>query len=596
MRYHFTLLLFTALVIYSCTTNNSQKEIDNVTINYLEEALDSLIIQLTTLSNATDTTIAKREFTTCRIRYKKIEPFLEYYFQGLIRRVNGPALPEIKTDDNTVNDATGFQVIEEIVYNDTLDKNLLIEQINILKTDISFIKKNLQYLPIQDHHIYELIQHQLIRTATLGIVGFDSPIAQLSIEEANASLEGILHFYNTYCTTKEITLNTAVINGISNCQAYIKQNEQFNTFNRLVFIKDYLMPLSTAWKIAFEKSIEQSPNFYTNKVFAGTLAELMQGKKLNPDAFSPFEASVSTPAKIKLGEQLFYNTALSKSNTISCGTCHLPNKAFTDGKVVSTRNIHGNQPQRNTPTVMYAAFQKTFFYDSRSQDLENQIENVMNNPNEFNLAPDILTKKILTDSLIVVAFKKAYPNKKVITAYETKNAIAAYVRSLMPFQSKIDHFFQGKTILTPQETLGFNLFTGKAKCGTCHFIPLYNGTIPPWFNNSESEVIGVPKNPIWKNATIDSDAGKYNTNPIEQLRYAFKTPTLRNIALTSPYMHNGIYNNLNDVIKFYEVGGGRALGIDLSHQTLAFDQLELSVTEKQALISFLNTLTDKHVN
>jgi cytochrome c peroxidase len=353
------------------------------------------------------------------------------------------------------------------------------------------------------------------------------------------------------------------------------------------------MPMSVAFEKEFKKVIDKTPNFYDNKVFGGHLADLMQGKKLNPDAFSPFAETKSTPEKTALGKLLFNDVKLSRSNKMSCATCHNAEYAFTDGKKTSLSNIHNNSIKRNSPTLLYSSFQKAFFYDMSSQDLENQIESVMKNPEEFNLSPKEINNKIASNKTLVQLFAKAYPNKKEITPYEIRSAIASYVRSLMPFNSKIDHYFAGKTKLTESEVNGFNLFAGKAKCATCHFIPVYNGTVPPWYNNSESEVIGVPKNVAWENATVDPDEGRYKFNQLEPLRYSFKTPTVRNIEKTAPYMHNGVFNSLEEIIKFYVLGGGNGIGMKLEHQTLPFDNLNLNETEKQDIINFLKTLTDE---
>ena len=267
--------------------------------------------------------------------------------------------------------------------------------------------------------------------------------------------------------------------------------------------------------------------------------------------------------------------------------------AFTDGLKLSTIKVHSQSISRNSPTLLYSAFQKSFFYDLRSQDLENQIEEVMKNPNEFNLSTKEITDKIAKKESYKSLILKSFPDKNKITQFEIRNAIASYVRSLMPFNAKIDNYFKNKVSLTNEEELGFNLFAGKAKCASCHFIPLYNGTVPPWYNNSESEVIGVPKSIKWKNAVVDSDLGRYNTTQIEQFRYSFKTPTVRNIEKTGPYMHNGVYNTLDEIIKFYELGGGNGIGMNLEFQTLPFDNLKLSEKEKKALIKFMMTLTDK---
>jgi len=584
--------IFLICFIYSCINKEtiSLEEKLHLTVT---EKIEVLCTDINKLCVKNDKNALVNEFKKIRTEYKKIESFIEYYFQGLSRRINGPALPEIKTDDNIVNDASGLQVIEEILFDEKLDTTELKKQAKILITDLNFIKQNFKDLPIQNHHFYELIQHEIIRIAVLGITGFDSPVAFNSINEAHASLEGIEEFYSLYVQINNQKVNTSLINAIHKANKYINDHNNFDNFDRLVFIKHYLMPISTQLELEFKEVIKNNPMVNTPKVFNGTLSDLMQGKRLNADAFSPYEESKSTPEKSKLGGYLFNNTELSRSNKVSCATCHDKNLSFTDGKKVSTLNIHKNSVNRNSPTLYYSAFQKFFFYDMRSQDLENQIESVMQNPDEFNLSPEEIKNKLQTKKEIVALFKKAYPKSKEITSYEIRNSIASYVRSLMPFKAKVDNFFNDKDTLTISEKNGFNLFAGKAKCATCHFIPLYNGTAPPWFNNSESEVIGVPEKINWEHAVVDKDLGRYKFNQLEQLKYSFKTPSIRNSEKTAPYMHNGVFNTLEDVIKFYELGGGNGIGMQLEYQTLPFDNLKLTKEEKRDLINFLNTLTDK---
>lgn len=149
-----------------------------------------------------------------------------------------------------------------------------------------------------------------------------------------------------------------------------------------------------------------------------------------------------------------------------------------------------------------------------------------------------------------------------------------------------------KQTLTNTEKNGFNLFTGKAKCASCHFIPLFNGLVPPVFTETESEVIGVPKTPNKKSPEIDPDFGKFLFTTASIHKYSFKTPSLRNIALTAPYMHNGVYTTLEDVMEFYNNGGGKGLKIDPANQTLPFDRLNLSKKEIADIIAFMKTLTD----
>ena len=136
---------------------------------------------------------------------------------------------------------------------------------------------------------------------------------------------------------------------------------------------------------------------------------------------------------------------------------------------------------------------------------------------------------------------------------------------------------------------------GKAKCGTCHFLPLFSGAKPPRYYYIESEVIGVPATPNKKNAQLDKDLGRYAITGLSLHKFSFKTPTIRNAALTAPYMHNGVFNTLEEVIDFYDNGGGKGLGIAPANQTLPFDQLHLTEGEKRDLISFIKSLTDTTV-
>ena len=193
--------ILTALTFYACF-NNAEKPFNEIGYQIVKNNIDTIVIGLKKAEIVTNADSLKNIFINARKNYKKIEPVVEYYYQGLSRRINGPALPEIKTDDNIVNDATGFQVIEEIIYNDSIDLVELKKQAKILTTDLLFVKKTMQDMPMQDHHFYEMMQHQIIRIAALGITGFDSPVAFESIQEAGYSLEGIREWYYAFCQTK----------------------------------------------------------------------------------------------------------------------------------------------------------------------------------------------------------------------------------------------------------------------------------------------------------------------------------------------------------------------------------------------------------
>jgi cytochrome c peroxidase len=531
----------------------------------------------------------QQQFLLSRLAYKEIEPVTEYYFPGLNNRINGPALPDVKKEDNQVWPPHGFQAIEQYLYSGYHDSLAVAvsNEIKLLQADLRFVKTNLAAQSISPNHLYELVQHQLIRIAVLGITGFDAPLSKYSLNEAAISLKSIRTLL------KQSDERAMVDTQVHQCIIYLETNNDFDSFNRMAFVKDYLMPLSETIRDLFQLKNDSTILKPHNNV----LSDLMKGKTFNADYFTAYASSHSSKAKIELGKKLFFDKGLSAGNTISCGSCHQPEKYFTDGLAKANDFVHGGTLQRNTPSVYYSGLQNSQFYDMRSNYLEDQVNEVMNNSRKFNFSAERLIKRLLKNKDYETSFAFAFPHVDSFGSYEIGNAIASFIRSLSPFSSKFDAYMQGNTnAINEEEISGFNLFAGKAKCATCHFIPVFNGTAPPWFNKSESEIVGVPSAPVWVNAGIDGDVGRYNFNKIEEFRFAFKTPTVRNAAETAPYMHNGVYQTLDEVVEFYHRGGGAGIGINLPFQSLPFDSLQLSTGEKKAIVAFMKTLTDKKFN
>ena len=559
--------------------------------------IDSLIASLQQLHSLVqkggDVAALRQSFAEGRSIYKRTEGVIEYYFQGLTRRINGPALPDVKTEDGQVWPPHGFQVIEQYLfgsYHDSL-KAAVSNEVNLLLTDLRFVKANMQPQSILVRHARELVQHQLIRIATLGITGFDAPVSFASLRESADALSGIRLFCTSYFG--ESILQHGVGGKLDTSIGYLAKHTDFNTFNRMEFITGYLMPLSRMLDSSMAVHADKDTLAFS-KPFYGTFADVMEGKAWNPDFYAGYAKAASNKEKVALGKLLFADVRLSASGKISCASCHREELAFTDGLKKAGNLVHGGSLPRNTPSLYYAALQAAQFYDLRSTSLEDQINEVMKNTNEFGLNATATAEKLLADTTYRSRLERLYGNEKKIGGYEIRNAIAAYVRSLNPFASRFDQYVRGGTgSLHKEEIAGFNLFMGKAKCGTCHFMPLFNGATPPWFNKSESEIIGVPAELTWQHASVDADSGRYAINQLPELLYAFKTPGIRNIARTGPYMHSGVYTSLDEVVEFYNKGGGRGIGIELPHQSLPFDSLSLSAAEKKAIISFLEALTDR---
>lgn len=246
----------------------------------------------------------------------------------------------------------------------------------------------------------------------------------------------------------------------------------------------------------------------------------------------------------------------------------------------------------NKKSRLSLPLKRGFFYDKRTGGLEGQVVDVINNKEEFHTNYEAIEKVVKDNKNYTEMIAKAYTTKKVDQFY-IRNAIATYIRTLTPFNSKFDRNINGlENTLTQEEIQGFNLFNGKAKCATCHFAPIFNGTIPPDFKETEMELIGTPQQNDTINAKISPDLGRYYVYKTEQRKHFFKTPTVRNVALTAPYMHNGVYKTLDEVVDFYNRGGGFGIGIEQDLQTLPTNKLNLTKKEQKALVAFMQTLTD----
>jgi cytochrome c peroxidase len=314
----------------------------------------------------------------------------------------------------------------------------------------------------------------------------------------------------------------------------------------------------------------------------------------NVNFFTPGNAYAVTPARINLGKKLFSDSILSGYNNRSCASCHRPEKAFTDGLKTPFALDGESLLLRNTPTLLNSALQSRQFSDSRTDILENQLDEVVHNEKEMSGSLKNSALRLKSSPVYTKLFGDAYADiKDPVTPFTIANAISSYIRSLVTLNSRFDQYMRGnKTALSVSEKNGFNLFAGKAKCATCHFIPLFNGLVPPVFTETESEILGVPATKNKNPAVLDADPGKFNFTKSVIHKYAFKTPTLRNIELTAPYMHNGVYTTLEEVMDFYNNGGGKGLKIAPPNQSLPFDRLQLSKREIADVIQFMKSLTD----
>lgn len=576
------------MLLFSCKNQPKHKKINDSFQSDIQVLIQDVSrLELLVKSDSISAQVQK-QFLEAHESYKKVEMISEYYFPVVSKAINGPALAEFEEDEGKTVPPEGFQVIEELLFPryDYRSKEELLKEIGILSANLKRLDKVSQTNELTDSHVFDAMRLEVFRIITLGITGFDSPIVQNSIPEVVSSLESIEKYYQIYFDNSNDSTSNLVLKTIEEGKEYLKKNTKFNEFDRAVFIREIANPLSIGlYKTQVSLKI---PFIKETRGLKTTAQTLFDKNAFDVEAFSAFPDYETTPEKIELGKLLFNDPVLSGNNSRSCASCHHSDKAFTDGLEKSISLDGKSLVKRNTPTLTHIAFQRVFFSDSRVNYLEDQAVAVIINENEMHgsLSKSVIALK--KETSYVAKFQKAFP-KKEIDEFGIKNALASYIRSLSNYDSKFDGFMRGEEKFDLDEIAGFNLFSGKAKCATCHFIPLTNGTVPPSFMKSESEVLGVPD----KHKKLDADLGKFELTKAEINRNSFKTPTIRNIELTAPYMHNGVFKTMEEVIDFYNDGGGNGLGFNLQNQTLPEDKLNLTDLEKDQLIAFMKTLTDR---
>ncbi|AOW20041.1 cytochrome-c peroxidase [Urechidicola croceus] len=592
-------LVSLSFLILSCKNEHKTKikplvNFDTVQ-NFYQHNIDESIVYIDSLAMfPAESDEAKVLFTKLRVAFKKVEPYASYLNPKVGHRANGPALPILTDDTQRVLNPIGLQKIEESIYDGDVSNEIYKEEIRLTKGLLSVLQRNVTQRKIDAQRFFIATHQQLFRIISLGISGFDTPVSHLGIGESITSLESLQFVYENslkpIVISKNDKLDTEFLKNISKAIDYINNNPDFDTFDRYTFIRDYMNPITRNWvKIRKVSAIWEpikttpfnfdAPTFFEKNSFNTTF--FTQPNNRNPSI-----------KQIELGKKLFFDKKLSANSSMSCATCHQPNKAYSDGLVTSNDNS-GNKLQRNTPTLINTVFQQNFFLDGRSQTLNDQISSVFNNKQEFNTNVHQFSDKILTDTTYTKMFTDAFgkvPKKNM----EVIKAISSYISTLNGFNSKFDKNIRSEeNNYTQAEKNGLNLFMGKALCATCHFMPLTNGTVPPFFKETEKEVIGVPNTA--QNDELDDDLGFYWRYEEKLHKGMFKTPTVRNSDLTGPYMHNGVYKTLEQVLEFYNLGGGAGMGFDLEHQTLPFDNLNLTETETSDIIAYLKTLNDIEV-
>jgi cytochrome c peroxidase len=523
---------------------------------------------------------AIRALKSCRIQYKKISFFLDYFYPQQGKLFNAPAKTEVEEPFMEVEEPQSLQQIEAILFapGSQFRKPALHNLILVLDESAADLIPLYAGFDGTAAQMLESLHLELIRVMALYITGYDAPDLKTGVMESRSALESIqtlidIFFYKSKTETNKLDSLLTGANGFT-------RTADFNHFDRLTFLTHYALPI--------EEQLEQCIRIHD--------LQLSTTPILNYNAENLFRGEIkqdiplSSIEKVEIGRALFSEKALSGDGSRSCATCHRPDKYFTDGLIANRKINSDSLLRRNTPTLLYSACQSAEFWDGRAGSLSEQIRSVLTSPDEMNASLSEIEKRLSWDK----SYRSAFHDS--VNIGQIEGALIAYLNTLQPLNSAFDYYMMGnKNAMTAPQKRGFNLFMGKAQCGSCHFAPMFNGSTPPFYNRSEYEVLGIPGTQSSVAISVDRDLGRYERYPISVYRRAFKTPTIRNVEMTGPYMHNGYFKTLRSVIEFYNKGGGIGIGLANAGQSLSKKPLHLSNAEIKDIIAFLESLTDKQV-
>jgi len=284
------------------------------------------------------------------------------------------------------------------------------------------------------------------------------------------------------------------------------------------------------------------------------------------------------------GRYLFYDPILSSDSTISCSSCHNQKTAFSNSSALSV-GVNAGKTDRNALPLFNLAWHPSYFYDGRANALEDQISHPIKAKNEMNMQWDLILKKLNSSEFYLKKFKTIYDADKIDSVH-VKNVMAQFLRILISYQSKFDRIIAKKDKFNQSEFNGFGLVNNQIKGDCFHCHPTDGHGLMSTFKFSNNGLDSIYNADDYKDKGRGAVTGNKNDNG------KFKIPSLRNVALTAPYMHDGRFKTLEEVLDFYSTGVHVSANID-SKMGYAYQKgVKLTKEEKKDIIAFLNTLTD----
>ena len=610
---NFTLISFYTIVLCilfsfqqkESTTEYYQNFYQN--INLFEQSqieLIDIINQSDLLIDSNISTI-KEKIVENRVNMKAIDFWLRYIEPTLYKKINGPLPVEWETEvfekyeKPYRREGAGFTLALQYLDEENINKNYLLNLVNesikatrIYKTD-SISKQLTDY-----HHFFLCNRLFILNLAAIYTTGFDCPDAKRVIPELSSMLTSVQQIYNGFQSSfPEHALNESYLKLYKELTQFVKsQPQDYREFDHYTFVRNYVNPLYTLnqemilhYKVVSKSLIDYSLNKKAQSIFSKNLYWGQNPKGI----FLRVEDEKALAEIDALGKLLFYDPILSGNNERSCFSCHNTKMGFTDTTCSTSMGFNKQELlPRNTPSLLNVQYNHLLMLDGKHYTLQSQGKGVITSKAEMGSIETEMVEKVMNCKEYKTGFTrllKFTPQEKKVTTEHIVSAITFYYSKFSQYYSPFDDAMNQKIQLSKEAQAGFNLFMGKAQCATCHFVPQFNGVKPPYIG-SEFEVIGVPADTLY--TKLSNDQGRYLMNPSPETLHAFRTGSIRNSKQSKPYMHNGVFNTLEQVINFYNAGGGVGKGLKIENQTLSSDTLGLTETEKQFLVTFIESLSE----
>ncbi len=608
-----TLLFFTvlaAMVTFSFRQNESQNSYElyyRQQLQKFESAETDLLsaIKQSHLEKSADKQYIQHSLQNTRNTLKGMDFWFRYLDPLSHKKLNGPLPVEWETEvfekfeKPYRREGAGLTLAHQYLEEAELNKDTLTHLIQQSIVALQSYKHDSITTELTSyHHFYLCNRLYLLNLATIYTTGFECPDTKQIIPELRLLLTETNTIYHAFNKSYPATALTHQYSTLYNntIQFVNKQPDNYEQFDHYTLLRDYINPLYAlnqqmilVYKVHSKSLVDYALNKQASSIFSKSLYFAQNPKGI----FHRVQDEAGLAEMDRLGKLLFFDPLLSGNNERSCASCHSPSQFFTD-TVTATSLAFNHQGflARNTPTLLNAQYNHLLMADGKHYTLQSQTKGVISNTEEMDCAEKEMIQKIGSCKEYQKGFEKLLqytPQEPKLTADHIASVITFYYSKFSKYSAPFDEAMNQKASLSQEVQKGFNLFMSKAQCGTCHFAPQFNGVKPPYIG-SEFEVLGVPANTNY--TALSKDNGRYTINPATETLNAFRTGTVRNAAYTKPYMHNGVFTTLEQVIDFYDAGGGAGRGLMVSNQTLSSDSLHLTVDEKKYLLAFIQSLNE----